>query len=140
MMDAVASIREQLYVEEQQRAKRKRKRGDSGSEPTGHLPMVINNYIPARPWQAETDSDSSLPRSAHGPTRSMLTIPGLRDDAVGAYHDYHCSRVKSENQKRHYGLARDLTLERAFDLDLMHDEGDTHYYIDRGVLEGVARR
>lgn len=37
-------------------------------------------------------------------------------------------------------LACSLTLERGFDLDLVHEDNDARYFIDQGVLEGVARR
>jgi len=31
-------------------------------------------------------------------------------------------------------------LERGFDLELLHEDKDAQFYIERGVLEGVARR
>ncbi|KAK3934333.1 hypothetical protein QBC46DRAFT_83014 [Diplogelasinospora grovesii] len=135
--DVPEDIRTQLYAEEQQYSDRKRKRRDSGSHPTAHLPMIINNYIPAladrsRSALALPDSFSSQP--------SPLTIPGLRDDAVAAYCEWHCSKIRSQDQKEQYKLIRELALEKGFDLELIHEDHDAQFYIERGVLEGVARR
>jgi hypothetical protein len=106
--------------------------------------MVINNYIPGHSSQAAfVGSDMSVPyfTSTSTPQPPLpLSIPGLRDDAVGAYCEWHCSKVRSLDQKQQYELARDLTLERGFDLELVHEDGDARFYIERGVLEGVARR
>ena len=57
-----------------------------------------------------------------------------------AYCEWHCSKVRREDQKQQYRLALDLTLDRGFDLELIHEDNDAQFYIDRGVLEGVARR
>ena len=76
-----------------------------------------------------TDSSSRPP---------YLSIPGLRDDAVEAYYEWHCSKVRSQDQKQYYELTRDLTLGRGLDLELIHKDNDAQFYIKRGVLEGVA--
>ena len=51
-----------------------------------------------------------------------LSIPRLREDAVEAYCEWHCSKVRRLDQKQQYELARDLTLERGFDLELIHED------------------
>lgn len=146
--DMPQEIRTQLYAEEQQHLNRKRKRQDSQSHPTSHpAPLIINNHIPAYPREAVADrplgptlelSDGSSSRSSS--RSSSFSIPGLRDDAVGAYCEWQCLKVRGAEQKRHYELARDLTLERALDLELVHEDNDAQFFIERGVLEGVARR
>jgi hypothetical protein len=73
-------------------------------------------------------------------SRSSLCIPGLWDVAVEVYCDWHCSQVRSPEQQRHFRQARDLTLERGYDLELVHEDHNAQYYIEQGVLEGVARR
>ncbi len=140
--DVPDEIRTQLYAEEQQHLDRKRKRRDSGSYPAGRSPTIINNYIPVPPGQGPADGFGRLlPAVDTSPSQSSpLDIPGLRDDAVEAYCECHCSQVRSQNQKQQYGLARDLTLERGLDLELLHEDKDAQFYIERGVLEGVARR
>lgn len=139
--DVPQDVRTTLYAEEQQHSDRKRKRRDSGSYPTGHYPMIINNYIPAYPGEVVTGSDMSAPDLATGLSlRSSLTTLGLRDDAVKAYREWHCSKVRSRDQKQQYEVACDLTMDRGFDLELLHEDNDAEFYIEQGVLEGVARR
>jgi len=99
--------------------------------------MIINNYIPTHPSQSGSKqdlADSSSSRSC------SLSIPGLRDEAVKAYSKWHCSKVGCPIQRQHYELARDLTLGRGDDLELVYEDKDAQFYIELGVLEGVARR
>ena len=77
---------------------------------------------------------------ASQPPSLAISVPGFREDAVEAYCEWHCSKVRREDQKEQYRLARDLTLDRGFDLELLHENNDAQFYIERGVLEGVARR
>lgn len=104
--------------------------------------MVINNYIPAAPGPALTNPNISGSQSVTCASSrlSSLSIPGFREDAVEAYCEWHCSKVRREEQKQQYQLARDLTLDRGFDLELVYQDNDSQFYIERGVLEGVARR
>ncbi|KAH6980581.1 hypothetical protein EDB80DRAFT_738039 [Ilyonectria destructans] len=142
--DVPEDIRTQLVAEEQQHANCKRKRQDSCSEPAGRpAPMVINNYIPAYAGQATADgSNRSTPSLSDGSfsRSSSFGVPGLRDNAVEAYCRWQCSKVSGTEPKSHYELARDLSLERGLDLELIHEDNDAQFYIDHGVLEGVARR
>jgi hypothetical protein len=104
--------------------------------------MIINNYIPAYLSQALADGSrrSTLDLADDPSSRPSLSIPGLRDDAVDAYCKWHCSKVRSQDQKQQYELACNLTLERDLDLELIHEDNDAQFYIERGVLDGVARR
>jgi hypothetical protein len=130
-------IRTQLYAEQQQHLDQKRKRRDSNSSSTGHPPMIINDYIPTHPSQSGSipdlaDISSSRPCS--------LSIPGLRDDAVKAYCEWHCLKIRCLVQRQHYELARDLTLGRGDDLELVSEDNNAQFSIELGVLEDVARR
>jgi hypothetical protein len=140
--DIPEDVRTQLYAKEQQHLDRKRKRRDLDPSPAGHTPMIINNYIPVNSGQALSGGSkrSTLDVTNGSARRLCLSIPGLRDDAVEAYCEWHCSKVRRQDQKQHYRLACDLILERGFDLDLIHEENDAQFYIERGVLEDVARR
>ncbi|KAK4068650.1 hypothetical protein Purlil1_13760 [Purpureocillium lilacinum] len=113
-------IREQLYAEEQQLTDRRKKRKQDAKR------------YPEPPTSCALDS--SVPRSL------PLSIPGLRDEAVKEYCRWHCSQVGSLDQKKAYELARDLTLARSLDLELVDEDNDAQFYVDKGVSEGVARR
>jgi hypothetical protein len=56
------------------------------------------------------------------------------------YYEWQYSKVRSHNQKQQYKLGRDPTLDRGFDVELIYEDNDAQFYIDWGVLEGVARR
>jgi hypothetical protein len=73
-----------------------------------------------------TDLDTSaLPSATRSASRgSPLSIPGLRDDAVEDYCKWHCSKVRSRNQKQQYELACALTLEKGFDLELVYEDSE----------------
>jgi len=49
-------------------------------------------------------------------------------------------KVGCHIQRQHYELARDLTLGRGDDLELVYEDKNAQFYIEHGVLEGVARR
>jgi hypothetical protein len=133
--DVPPDVRTQLYAEQQQHQNRKRKRRDSDSSPTGHPLITIHNYIPSNPSLSGSTLDSA-PSLQSCP----LNIPGLRDEAVKAYCRWHYSKVGCPIQRQHYELARDMTLERGDDLELVYEDKNAQIYIDLGVLDGVARR
>ncbi len=135
--DVPQDVRTQLYAEQQQHQNRKRKRRDSGSSPIAHPPMIINNYVPTHPSLSGSSPASALSSSLQS---CSLNIPGLRDEAVKAYWRWHCSKVGCPIQRQHYELARDLTLGRGDDLELIYEDQNSQFFIEQGVLEGVARR
>lgn len=102
--------------------------------------MIINNYIPAYLNQTLTDGSRSILAvpGSFSLRPSPLTVPGLCDDVVDAYCEWYCSKVRCQDQKEQYKLARDLMLERGLDLELVHEDNDVQFYIERGVLEGVV--
>ncbi|KAK2737135.1 hypothetical protein CKAH01_18867 [Colletotrichum kahawae] len=134
--DVPEEIRAQLYAQEQQG--RKRKRQASGLDPTSHVPVIIHNHIS----DYLTSSNRASPDHGSSPPLrlSPLCVPGLRDDAVEAYCEWHCSKVRSETQKQHFELAYSLTIARGLDLELVREDNDAQFYIEQGVLEGVACR
>ncbi|KAL3952671.1 hypothetical protein ACCO45_012614 [Purpureocillium lilacinum] len=139
--DVPDNIREQLYAEVHQAADRKRKRRVSPSSPEGRHPMVINNYIPSHQDAKQHPEQPISHVQNYSVSRSLLlSIPGLRDEAVEEHCKWHCSKVRSNDQKKAYELARDLTLARSLDLELVHEDNDAQFYIDNDVSEGVARR
>jgi hypothetical protein len=121
---------------------RKRKRHDSDSSPASHAPIIINNYILVYPGQALADGSkrSALDLTDSSSRLPCLTIPKLRDDVVEAHCKWHCSKVRRQDQRQQYELARDLTLERGLNLELIHEDNDAQLYIEAEVLEGVARQ
>jgi hypothetical protein len=104
--------------------------------------IIVNNYISAHlsPDATNLEIFTAHSGSSRSSRASFLIIPGLRDDAVEEYCKWHCSKVRSAVQRQHYKLACALILERGFDLQLVFEDRDAQYYIERGVIEGIARR
>ncbi|KAH7363608.1 hypothetical protein B0T11DRAFT_354015, partial [Plectosphaerella cucumerina] len=136
--DMPQDIRNALYAEEQQQSNRKRKRGDQESQQTVQQPVIINNYIPTHGNQSST-APQQLPTHQR-PELEALDIPGMRDDAVIEYCAWHCTKVRRQQLREQYRLARDLTLEAGLDLELVYEDRNPAFLTDLGVFEGVARR
>jgi hypothetical protein len=138
--DVPGMVREQLYAEQQERSQRKHKTstGDTGSLP----PITINNVLPGsrgsdslvRPGSAEnnTTTQASTPRD--------FELPGFRDVALNEYSEWHQSRVFDVSLKADFKKARDVALENALDLDLIHEENDPDFFEKKGVKRGTAKR
>ncbi|KAM0267961.1 hypothetical protein ACHAQH_010065 [Verticillium albo-atrum] len=137
--DAPEKVRAALYAEEQQGSGRKRKRSGSEAAPTRQPPLVINNYIPGGIGQDPRGSSvgTALQPAIGSP---LPDIPGLRDDAVREYCEWQCTKVRRADHKMHYQLAREVTLDHGLDLELVHEKRDQQFYIEHGVLLGVAER
>ncbi|KAJ0272113.1 hypothetical protein COL940_010632 [Colletotrichum noveboracense] len=72
--------------------------------------------------------------------RDILDIPGLRDDAMKLYTEWHCSKVRDEGLKLDFRRACDVALEDGLDLELIHQGEDAAFFVERGVRRGVALR
>jgi len=138
--DVPEMVREQLYAEQQERSQRKQKTstGDGGSLP----PITINNVLPGsrgsdslvRPEAAE---NNTTPRAL---TPRDFELPGFRDVALNEYSEWHQSRVFDASLKADFKKARDVALENALDLDLIHEENDPDFFEKQGVKRGTAKR
>lgn len=137
--DVPDSIREKLYIQEQQRLERQK-----GSHQTaaGYPPINITNVLPAQSSSASVPN-TPTPTSAMGPEKIpavCLDIPGLRDLAVAEYSDWQQSYVNDERLKAEFRKARDIALEDGLDLIQVHEDQDPGFFIKNGVKRGVARR
>ena len=92
----------------------------------------------------EQEGSREADRKSYASSKRLLERGTITEDCgyleLDRQCEWYCSKVRSQNQKQQYELARELTLERGFDLELISEEGDPQYYLERGVLEGVARR
>jgi hypothetical protein len=88
--DVPESIREKLYIQEQQRLERRK----GGTQSTnGYLPINITNVLPAQasPLSMLT-TPTLMPNSCLGKAPpDFLEIPGLRDLAGAEYSDWQQS-------------------------------------------------
>jgi hypothetical protein len=138
--DVPQMVRQQLYAEQQERTQKQHKipTGTAGGLP----PITINNVLPGsassasgmQPEAAATapTTEASLPRD--------FELPGFRDVALNEYSEWHQSRVFDTGLKADFQKARDVALENALDLDLIHEENDPDFFEKQGVKRGTAKR
>ena len=134
--DVPDDLRDQLYREEQQDLEHQRKRR-APSLPS-YPPINITNVMPG-----QASAGYSTPECAEAePSRPSvhLQIPGPRDVAVKRYSDWQCSQVTDRTLKMEYKKACDLTLADGLDLELVFEDQDAEFYVEKGVKRGVARR
>ena len=71
---------------------------------------------------------------------SPLEIPGQLDIAVKKYSEWQCSRVTNKSLKIEYQKAYNITLAEGLDLELVYEEQNAQFYIDKGIKSGIAQR
>lgn len=137
--DVPESIREKLYIQEQQRLERQK----GGTQSTnGYPPINITNVLPAQtsPLSVPT-TPTPMPTTCPGKAPpDFLEIPGLRDLAVAEYSDWQQSQVNDEKLKAEFRKACDTALEDGLDLVQIHKDQDPGFFIRNGVKRGIARR
>jgi hypothetical protein len=69
-----------------------------------------------------------------------LDIPGFRDEAVEDYCSWQQSKVKKPTLKVEYKKACDMIIEAGMDLELIHQDPNPEFLIERGIKRGIAQR
>jgi len=69
-----------------------------------------------------------------------LNIPGLRDEAVINYSAWHEANVGDDNLKAQCRKTCNVALANDLDLKLTHEGQDPSFFIDKGVIIGIARQ
>ncbi|KAJ5707366.1 hypothetical protein N7488_007167 [Penicillium malachiteum] len=131
--DVPSDIRRDLILESQ--IGRKSKKADMAS--TGPLyPPTIINVLPAQTGSASTVT-SSLPRNMPD---KPLSIPRHREAAVREYYKWLESRATDEEYKADFRKICQVTLENHLDLELILEDPDAGFFVQRGIQIGTARR
>ncbi|KZL85758.1 hypothetical protein CI238_10898 [Colletotrichum incanum] len=140
--DVPDEVRDQLYAEEQQEEERHRK-AKAKTSPFGNCPPInITNVMPASspPSSAEV---AMTPRSESN-IRCQVVLPlhatGSRDVAMRKYCDWQCSQVQCETLKQEFQRAFDVALGDGFDLEQIHEDQNSEFFIEQGIKIGVAKR
>ncbi|KAJ0278020.1 hypothetical protein CBS470a_009990 [Colletotrichum nupharicola] len=130
-------LRDQLYAEEESYSRRRRRLDSTGSQQHVDVdnPGDLAVFEPAALPSATTPAVNPLECR-----RDILDIPGLRDDAMKLYTEWHCSKVRDEGLKLDFRRACDVALEDGLDLELIHQGEDAAFFVERGVRRGVALR
>ncbi|CAG8947723.1 unnamed protein product [Penicillium salamii] len=69
-----------------------------------------------------------------------LNLTALRDEAVKDYGAWHESNVDDENLKAQFRQACNVALANGLDLTLIYEDQDPSFFIDKGIVVGIARQ
>ena len=142
--DVPDNFREELYVEDQHRLESQQSKSDKMvGAPGSSQPININfhgmQYTPQREATNPT-AGSAMLLPPNDQVVEDLNIPGLRDEAVRDSAAWHESNVGDENLKAQFREACNVALASGLDLKLIHEDQDPSFFIDKGVVVGVARQ
>ncbi|CAI7595764.1 unnamed protein product [Penicillium palitans] len=118
--DVPEAIREELYIEEQQRLERDKRKGGSSLIPGLPYPPININVLPSQSPTSGLDV-SAANVAVDSKIMGALDIPGPRDVAV---KEYTC----------------DAMLEDGLDLEQVYKDQDPEFFISKGIKRGIARR
>jgi hypothetical protein len=59
--------------------------------------------------------------------------------AVKQYTAWHEAKVEDDALKAQFRQARDVALANGLDLKLIHDDQNPSFFIDKGIMVGIAR-
>lgn len=131
--DVPNDIRRDLVLESQ--AGRKLKKTDASTpEPPYHSTIV--NVLSGKDGSTSTVT-SSPPRTL---AEESLIIAGPRESAVKKYCKWLESRATEETYKADFRKICQVTLDNRLDLELILEDPDTGFFVQRGVPIGTTRR
>ncbi|OQD92194.1 hypothetical protein PENSOL_c044G08813 [Penicillium solitum] len=131
--DVPSDIRRDLILESQTGKKSKK-----GSDVTTGLsyPPISINVLPAQTAHASTAALLPSTPVSH----ESLVIPGSREQAVREYCNWLESRANDEAYKADFRKICQVTLDNRLDLELILDDPDAGFFVQRGIQIGTARR
>ncbi|CAG8162240.1 unnamed protein product [Penicillium nalgiovense] len=137
--DVPEVVRDELYREEQDRLGRDKHKGSHITGAGSAYPPININVSSSQ--SAPHGLDVSAPKAVdNSQTLSPLEIPGLRDVAVKEYGEWQVSNVENDSLKSAFREVCDVMLENGLDLDQVYRDQDPHFFIEKGIKIGIARR
>ncbi|KAJ5630925.1 uncharacterized protein N7484_011025 [Penicillium longicatenatum] len=140
--DLPDAVREDLYMEEQQKLEKHGRKGKHVIENGLPYPpiSITNNVLP--PHSSATESETATPQKAdsHLTASSPLDIPGPRDEAVKEYSMWQMSNVTDGTLKASFRQVCDVMIENGLDLEQVYKDQDPNFFISKGIKIGIARQ
>jgi len=127
--DVPDEIRDELYMEEQQRQEKDKGKTGNILGGTSYPPININ-VLPSHTAGWDVTASSAIADPSVSKERCPLRIPGFRDVAVKEYGEWLASTVSDDTLEAVFRQACDVTLSDGFDLK--------HIYKDQNP--GILRR
>lgn len=135
--DVPDEIRDELYMEYQQRQEKEKRKGSNilrGETP--YLPININVHPSHPPGLATMNSSVD---SAQLKDVGSLKIPGYKDVAVKEYGEWLISNVSDDTLKAAFRRACDITLSDGFELQHIYKDQNPEFFVDKGIKLGITR-
>lgn len=137
--DVPNTVREELYMEEQQRLEKKNRKGGNIVENGAPYPPININVLPSQSSATGLDISAAQP-AADVKGLSPLDIPGPRDEAVKEYGEWQVSNVTDDTLKAAFRQVCNVMLENGLDLEQVYKDQDPEFFIGKGIKMGIARR
>ncbi|KAJ5246692.1 hypothetical protein N7468_001675 [Penicillium chermesinum] len=138
--DVPETIREELYMEEQQRLEHLQSKSNK-SLAFRSCPSINISFMGAQPSLPAVNSTAASVLSSEQNQQGILpTIDRPRDVAVREYNAWQETNVIDETLKAQFQLACDVTLANGLDLEQIHENRDPNFFVKNGVVVGIARR
>ena len=127
--------REERVQKERDKTRKRRRRDSDGSAAGG----MANPCLRCITGNGITPSIPHSP-SLVFPTSPLIRLDLPREDAVREYSAWHQGQVGTEEQKKHYDTARELTLKECYDLNILttNKKKMHRFYLKHGIPDGVA--
>lgn len=135
--DVPDEVRDELYMEDQQRQEKENRKGGkilSGEPP--YPPININVHSSQPPQLPTTAPSAGL---ATPKDTDSLNIPGFKDIAVKEYGEWLASNVSDDSLKAAFRQACDITLSDGFELEHIYKDQNPEFFVGKGVKPGIAR-
>jgi hypothetical protein len=141
--DVPEIFREELYIEERQRLENQQSKKSNMPGISGSCPINIHFNRMQPSSQLETPDPSTTPTMLPRPSAQVndnFNIPRLRDVTVRGYSAWHKANVANDHLKAQFRQACDIALANGLDLQLIHENQDPSFFIDQGIMVGIARQ
>ncbi|KAI2791663.1 hypothetical protein POX_c04529 [Penicillium oxalicum] len=139
--DVPDDIREELYMEEQQRLEKKKRKGGNILAAEAPYPPININVLPSQ--SHPSGKDITAPKVALETTSlkdiGPLHMPGFRDVAVKEYGEWLASSVEDDNLKAAFRQACDVTLSDGFDLEHIYKDQNPEFFVGKWIKPGIAQ-
>ena len=137
--DVPQAIRDQLFVEEEERARRHKASAPTNSD---FPPITITNVLPPLTSQSvpQTADQTSVTDSSTQPSRRRrLKVFGPRDVALKDFCEWQETQVEDPGLKEDFQKAHEVAMAHALDLELLYEDNDPEFLVTNGLKRGTAR-
>ena len=81
-----------------------------------------------------------MPMPLKGQVMNDLIIPRLRDVTIRDYSAWHKANVSDDSLKAQFRQTCNMALANGLDLRMIHEDQDPSFFIDKGIMVGIARQ